>query len=72
MFAMEMVFWTTTTVFRSTLFGPKTVENAYNESVNDRFRDACLNSEFSLTFDDARLRWDERKPDCNKVRPHIS
>ena len=50
----------------------KPVENAYIESFNGRFRDECLNENWFLTFEHARMIIETWRIDYNNERPHSS
>ena len=48
----------------------KPTDNAFIESFNGKFRSECLNAPWFLTLDEARLKMEEWRKDCNTVRPH--
>ncbi len=48
----------------------KPTDNAYIESFNGKFRDECLNEQYFLTLDDARMRIERWRQHYNRVRPH--
>jgi putative transposase len=48
----------------------KPTDNAYIESVNGKFRDECLNEQYFLTLDDARMLIERWRQHYNRVRPH--
>ncbi len=50
----------------------KSVENAYIESFNGKFRDECLNSEVFLSLKDAQEKIEIWREDYNRSRPHSS
>jgi putative transposase len=50
----------------------KPIENAYAESFNGRFRDECLNTNWFLSLNHARIVIEEWRRDYNEVRPHSS
>jgi putative transposase len=50
----------------------KPTQNAFVESYNGKFRDACLNEHWFLTIDDARRIIESWRIHYNTVRPHSS
>lgn len=50
----------------------KPVQNAYIESFNGRLRDECLNQNYFMNLNDARLRIEAWRNDYNEHRPHSS
>ena len=50
----------------------KPVENAYIESFNGRLRDECLNENWFLTLEHARMIIEQWRVDYNTARPHSS
>ncbi len=50
----------------------KPVENAYVESLNGRLRDECLNENWFVTLDDARVTIERWRQEYNAGRPHSS
>jgi putative transposase len=48
----------------------KPVDNAFIESVNGKFRDACLNEHWFRDLTDARDTIEAWRQDYNDVRPH--
>ena len=50
----------------------KPIENAYAESFNGRFRDECLNTNWFLSLNHARILIEEWRRDYNEVRPRSS
>jgi putative transposase len=50
----------------------KPVENAFVESFNGRFRDECLNENWFIDLQDARIKIEDWRTDYNQVRPHSS
>ena len=50
----------------------KTIENAYIESFNSRFRDECLNEHGFVTMDHARRAIEKWHEEYNAKRPHSS
>lgn len=50
----------------------KPVQNAYIESFNGRLRDECLNQNYFMNLNDARLRIEVWRRDYNEHRPHSS
>ena len=50
----------------------KPTQNAYVESFNDEFRDACLNKNWFVSLDHAKAMMSAWHRDYNEVRPHSS
>ena len=50
----------------------KPTDNAFAESFNGRVRAECLNAFWFLSLDDARVKCEAWRIDCNEVRPHSS
>ena len=50
----------------------KPTDNAYIESFNGTLRDECLNTHWSLSLEDAKLKIEQWRKDYNKFRPHSS
>jgi putative transposase len=50
----------------------KPVQNAFIESFNGKFRDACLNQHWFTSLTDARARIEVWRQDYNGQRPHSS
>jgi len=48
----------------------KPIENAYAESFNGRLRDECLNTNWFISLNHARVVIEEWRRDYNEVRPH--
>jgi putative transposase len=48
----------------------KPVENAYIESFNGKFRDECLNENWFVDLEDAKIKIETWRLDYNRVRPH--
>ena len=48
----------------------KPTQNAYIESFNGKFRDECLNENWFLTLQEARMKIEAWRKDYNQVRPH--
>lgn len=48
----------------------KPTDNAYIESFNGKFRDECLNEQYFLTLEDARMLIERWRQHYNRVRPH--
>ncbi len=50
----------------------KPVENAYIESFNGRLRQECLEENWFLSLDDAKIKIEAWRKDYNEHRPHSS
>ncbi len=50
----------------------KPTDNAFVESFNGRVRAECLNANWFLSLEDARLKCEAWRIDYNTVRPHSS
>jgi putative transposase len=50
----------------------KPTDDAFAESFNGRVRTECLNAFWFLSLEDARVKCEAWRRDCNKVRPHSS
>ena len=50
----------------------KPVDNAFIESFNGSLRDECLNTNWFLSIEDARLKLEAWRVDYNEYRPHSS
>ncbi len=50
----------------------KLVDNAFIESFNGSLRDECLNTNWFLSIEDARLKLEAWRVDYNQYRPHSS
>ena len=50
----------------------KPTENAIIESFNGSFRDECLNTNWFLSIEDARMKIESWRIDYNETRPHMS
>jgi putative transposase len=50
----------------------KSIENAYVESFNGKFRDECLNEHWFVSLADAKAAIEAWRIDYNTVRPHSS
>jgi putative transposase len=48
----------------------KPTDNAYIESFNGSFRDECLNVNWFLSLDDAKMKAENWRQDYNLLRPH--
>ena len=48
----------------------KPVENAFVESFNGKFRDECLNENWFIDIQDAKIKIETWRLDYNRVRPH--
>jgi putative transposase len=48
----------------------KPTENAHIESFNGKFRDECLNENWFLSLQEARMKIEAWRKDYNQVRPH--
>jgi len=48
----------------------KPTQNAYIESFNGKFRDECLNENWFLSLQEARMKIEAWRKDYNQVRPH--
>jgi putative transposase len=48
----------------------KPTQNAFIESFNGKFRDECLNENWFLTLQEARMKIEAWRRDYNQVRPH--
>jgi putative transposase len=63
--------WTNRTGVEWPCIAPgKPVQNAFVESFNGRFRDACLDEEVFTSLAEARAVIERRRRDYNQVRPH--
>ena len=47
----------------------KPMQNAFVESFNGKFRDACLNEHWFVSLEDARRKIEAWRQDYNEVRP---
>lgn len=47
-------------------------DNAFIESINGRLRQECLNTHWFLSPDDAELKIEAWRRECNESRPHSS
>jgi putative transposase len=69
----QFLSWSMERRVRATQIDPgKPIQNAYIESFNGRYRDECLNSNWFLNLNDARLKVLLWQRDYNTVRPHSS
>jgi putative transposase len=50
----------------------KPTDNPFIESFNGSFRDECLNTNWFLSLEDARLKIESWLRDYNEYRPHSS
>lgn len=50
----------------------KPTDNPYIESFNGRFRDECLNENYFLNLDDAKIKIEAWREVYNEIRPHSS
>ena len=50
----------------------KPIENAYIESFNGRLRQECLNQCWFSSLEDAKIKIEAWRVDCNEHRPHTS
>ena len=50
----------------------KPTDNAFAESFNGKVRAECLNANWFLSLEDAKLKREARRRDCNDARPHSS
>ncbi len=50
----------------------KPTDNAFVEWFNGRLRDECLNTDWSLSLEDARAKSEAWRRDYNESRPHTS
>jgi len=50
----------------------KPTDNAFIESFNGKVRAECVDQNWVLSLEDARLRREAFRQDCNRVRPHSS
>jgi putative transposase len=50
----------------------KPTDNAYIESFSGSFRDECLNINWFLSMEDARVKIEDWRRDYNEFRPHTS
>ena len=48
----------------------KPTNNAFTESLNGKFRAECLNAQWFMSLDDARVECEAGRRDCNEVRLH--
>jgi len=48
----------------------KPTQNAYIESFNGKFRDECLNENWFMSLEEARMKIEAWRKDYNQVRPH--
>lgn len=48
----------------------KPTQNAYIESFNGKFRDECLNENWFVSLEEARVKIEAWRKDYNQVRPH--
>jgi putative transposase len=48
----------------------KPTQNAYIESFNGKFRDECLNENWFMSLEEARMKIEAWRRDYNQVRPH--
>lgn len=48
----------------------KSIDNAFIESFNGKFRAECLNAHWFMSLDDARRKMEDWRRDYNEVRPH--
>jgi len=48
----------------------KPEQNAYVESFNGKFRDECLNENWFMSLEEARVKIEAWRRDYNQVRPH--
>lgn len=46
-------------------------DNAFIEAFNGRLRDECLNTQWFLSFDNARAKIEAWRTDLNEPTPHI-
>ncbi|MEQ8174031.1 MAG: transposase, partial [Syntrophomonadaceae bacterium] len=46
------------------------IDNAHIESFNGSFRDECLNTNWFMSLEDARIKIETWKKDYNEFRPH--
>lgn len=68
---LAMEDWATTHGVKLDFIDPgKPVQNAYRESFNGRFRDACLNQEMFRDLADAQRKIADWRSLYNNVRPH--
>ena len=50
----------------------KPTDNAYVESFNGRLREECLNANWFLSLEDARVKIEAWRRDYNESRPHTA
>jgi putative transposase len=50
----------------------KPTQNAFVESFNDKFRSECLNTNWFVDLEDARVRIEKWRREYNELRPHSS
>ena len=68
-----MFFWSKRTRVKLHLIQPgKPAQDAFIESFNGKFRDACLNQHWFLDLTDARQTIDAFRTHYNEIRPHSS
>lgn len=68
-----MFFWARERSVRLYFIQPgKPTQNAFVESFNGRFRDACLNQHWFRNLEEARQEIDNWRQHYNEVRPHSS
>jgi len=73
MTSKAMFFWSQGSGVRLHFIQPgKPTQNAFVESFNGRFRDACLNLQWFRSLVDARAIIEEWRHHYNRVRPHSS
>ena len=71
--ARAFLAWTQTNQIEHVLIEPGCpTQNAYIESFNGSFRDACLNEHWFTSLTDARSEIARWRSDYNEVRPHSS
>ena len=68
-----MFFWCKENRVRLNFIQPgKPTQNAFVESLNGKFRDACLNQHWFRTIEEARYEIDQWRAHYNHERPHSS
>jgi putative transposase len=68
-----MFFWSRESGVKLSFIQPgKPTQNAFVESLNDKFRNECLNKHWSRTLDEARWEIDKWREHYHNVRPHSS
>lgn len=50
----------------------KPTQNAFTESFNGKFRHGCLDANWFLTLEDARIKIENWRKEYNEIRPHSS